>query len=73
MHAEQLDGIHIKCAPPLLPLLQVWRVLTAYERLPDVVPNLESCVRLPSPKRGKVGPGGGGVAVMVMVVVAELC
>lgn len=35
--------------------LQVWRVLTDYERLPSFVPNLESCRRLPCPKPGRVG------------------
>ena len=33
----------------------VWRVLTNYERLAEFVPNLESCERLLSPNKNKVG------------------
>lgn len=31
-------------------LLQVWEVLTDYEALPEFVPNLALCERLPLPK-----------------------
>ena len=46
------SGAHFAAA--LLPALQVWRVLTNWERLADFVPNLESCERLPSPRPGRV-------------------
>lgn len=36
------------------PVDVVWRVLTNYERLAEFVPNLESCERLPSPRKDKV-------------------
>jgi hypothetical protein len=36
------------------PVDVVWRVLTNYERLAEFVPNLESCERLPSPRKNKV-------------------
>ena len=44
--------IHRWLGPALL--VQVWRVLTNYERLADFVPNLESCERVPCPRSRKV-------------------
>lgn len=36
------------------PVEQVWQVLTDFETLPNFVPNLEKCDRLPNPPPGKV-------------------
>lgn len=47
--------MRLRGRPNVTPIpLQVWRVLTDYERLAEFVPNLERCERLPKGPNGRV-------------------